>query len=599
MIRYYTRRKSLFWGSGILLWLYYWLLSTRWEPPLVLESVELESFMNSRYRQIDVSESRSSFNWSSVAFHHPPPRLDQMTKLPRGRPASLPRIQHAFKPEVPALKSVREYRRQEVKRLFLKNWRSYKDQAWMKDALMPISGGYKDQFCGWAATLVDSLDTLWIMGLKEEFDEAVAAVADIDFGESTSFRVNTFETTIRYLGGLLAAYDLSGREILLQKAVEIGDMMYAGFNTPNRMPVDFIDFVRAKSGEGLSVEGHVVSASPGTLSMELTRLSQITGDPKYYDAISKVINLFYDHQMETRLPGMWPMMVSMSSQDVVSGGRFTLGGCADSLYEYLPKMHLLLGGLDSKFEKLSHRFMETANRALFFRPMTPENEDILISGSMEISSDHSHSFNADSEHLTCFIGGVYALAGKLFRKESYVDIGLKLTRGCMYAYRSFPTGIMPECYNMIACESRDKCEWNETLWEEETSRQYEWKSHLPKAFTTARDPRYLLRPEAIESVFVSYRVSGREEFQDAAWDMFKAINKGTQTSFANAAVLDVTVDSDDLPKEDYMEVSPVPNIIFTPPLLRLETDTYTEFLVSGDVKVLLFDLFAARSNQPG
>ncbi|MCV5090917.1 glycoside hydrolase family 47 protein, partial [Escherichia coli] len=50
-----------------------------------------------------------------------------------------------------------------------------------KDALLPISGGYKDQFSGWAATLIDSLDTLWIMGFRSEFDEAVAAVAEIDF----------------------------------------------------------------------------------------------------------------------------------------------------------------------------------------------------------------------------------------------------------------------------------------------------------------------------------------------------------------------------------------------------------------------------------
>lgn len=67
----------------------------------------------------------------------------------------------------------------------------------MKDALKPISGGYVDQFSGWAATLVDSLDTLWIMGMRDEFYEAVEAVAMIDFGASTSGRVNTFETCIR------------------------------------------------------------------------------------------------------------------------------------------------------------------------------------------------------------------------------------------------------------------------------------------------------------------------------------------------------------------------------------------------------------------
>lgn len=218
----------------------------------------------------------------------------------------------------------------------------------MKDALRPMSRSYTDQFCGWAATLVDSLDSLWIMGLREEFDEAVQAVAGIDFGESTSDRVNMFESTIRYLGGLLAAYDLSKRKVLLIKAREIGDLLYSGFNTENRMPVDFIDFARAKTGQEQTVEYSVVSASPGSLSLEMTRLSLITGDPKYYDAVSKLMEVFYRHQNETRLPGLWPEMVSMSRQDVVTGDHFTLAGNADSLYEYLPKMHGLLQGADPK-----------------------------------------------------------------------------------------------------------------------------------------------------------------------------------------------------------------------------------------------------------
>lgn len=83
----------------------------------------------------------------------------------------------------------------------------------------------------------------------------------------------------------------------------------------------------------MTVESSVVSASPGTLSLELTRLSQITGDPKYYDAISRVMDVFYLGQKKTKLPGLWPVFVSMSSQDVVSGDRFSLAGSADSLYE--------------------------------------------------------------------------------------------------------------------------------------------------------------------------------------------------------------------------------------------------------------------------
>jgi mannosyl-oligosaccharide alpha-1,2-mannosidase len=368
-----------------------------------------------------------------------------------------------------------------VKKVFVGDWEAYKKYAWLKDVLKPISGGFSDQFSGWAATLVDSLDTLWILGLREEFDEAVDAVAKIDFGQSTSSRVNTFETNIRYLGGLIAAYDLSKREALLVKAIELGDLLYGAFNTENRMPVDFIDFETAKTGEGLTVESFVVSASPGTLSLELTRLSQLTGDPKYYDAISRVMDVFYQGQQKTKLPGLWPTLVSMSSRDVVSGDQFTLSGSADSLYEYLPKMHALLGGLEPKYEEMSTRFLEAAKK-LFFRPMIPNNEPILIPSSGRVTDDGTVVLDQETEHLGCYIGGVYALAGRLLSNQAYVNIGAKLTLGCVYGYRSFPTSMMPERLNMVACESFEKCRWDHRSFFAERAKQREGEPSSPSEF---------------------------------------------------------------------------------------------------------------------
>lgn len=426
----------------------------------------------------------------------------------------------------------------------------------MKDALKPISGRYVDQFSGWAATLVDSLDTLWMMGLRDEFYEAVEAVASIDFGKSTSGAVNTFETCIRYLGGLLAAYDLSEHEVLKAKAIEIGDLLYAGFNTENRMPVDFIAFEEAKKGGGLIVEDSVVSASPGTITLEFTRLSQITGDSKYYAAVSHVMDTFYENQNKTLLPGMWPMMVSMRRQDVVTGYQFTIGGNADSLYEYLPKAYQLLGAADAstkKYEIMTRNFMNTAMDNLFFRPMTPGQDDILISGNCDVYED-GPSLDPESEHLSCFIGGLYALGGRLFEDAKYLDAGEKLARGCVYAYKSFPTGIMPERYNMVKCPGPDPtkgCKWNDDYWTAEHGKRPQYREHLPKGFTTAKDPRYILRPEAIESVWYLWRITGKEEFREAAWEMFQAVANATDTPFANAAIDDVTVTGSS--QTDYME----------------------------------------------
>jgi mannosyl-oligosaccharide alpha-1,2-mannosidase len=74
---------------------------------------------------------------------------------------------------------------------------------------------------------------------------------------------------------------------------------------------------------------------------------------------------------------------------------------------------------------------------------------------------------------------------------------------------------------------------------------------LPKGFTTAKDPRYILRPEAIESVLILWRITGDSWWREVAWDMFEAVAKATETPYANAAVLDVTVLGSE--KEDYME----------------------------------------------
>ncbi|KAK3309240.1 glycoside hydrolase [Chaetomium strumarium] len=441
------------------------------------------------------------------------------------------------------------------------------------------------------------------MGLRDEFDEAVAAVAEIDFGNSTSPTVNIFETNIRYLGGLLAAYDLSGRSVLLQKAVELGDLIYGGFNTEHRMPVDMINFEAAKAGTGLVVENTVVSASPGTLTLELARLSQITGDPKYYDAITAVVELFYRGQNQTGLPGLFPMFVSMLRGDVTTGDTFTLGGCADSLYEYFPKLHALLSGADPRLPVLTRTFMDAAKRHLFFQPMVPpsssastssshndnndkisnKRNDILISGTVHLDYQTGEPhLDPETEHLTCFIGGTFALAGRLLHREEEVRVGARLTRGCVYAYRAFPTGLMPERFSMVPCgrgtqDDNDgttgkPCKWDEHKWAEERDKQLQLQGAesesesnnnnrpeqqqqhlLPKGFTRVPDKRYILRPEAIESVFYMWRITGDAEWQDAAWDMFRAVAESTATDLGAAAVVDVTTTAAKPELEDYME----------------------------------------------
>ncbi|KAH8900417.1 seven-hairpin glycosidase [Thozetella sp. PMI_491] len=474
---------------------------------------------------------RSTFDWGALSRAHP---VDKIEPLPRGKAEALPRVQFDF-PKVPVTNVTKtEARQTAVREAFLRCWQSYREHAWLHDELSPVTGGYNDKFGGWAATIVDSLDTLWIMGLKDEFYLAAAEAGRMDWNKTTAYEINLFETTIRHLGGLLSAYDLSQERALLAKARELGDMIYMGFDTPNQMPVFTFNFQNAMAGL-LVPESQAPSAVPASLALELTRLSQLTGDNKYYDAIYRVKAWYEEEQELTRLPGMWPKTVDVKGKKM-DGDEFCIGSNADSLFEYLSKMHALIGGRDPSYRKMHLRAMETALSNIIFRPMMPNNEDILVAGTA-FAGKNGATLVPEGQHLVCFAGGMFALGGKLFGEDKHVDIGERLARGCGWAYKSMPSGVMPERFRMLPCgkkASLEGCEWDEKKWSKDADKT------LPKGYWDIQESQYILRPEAIESIFILYRITGKEDLRDLAWEMFQGIMHITKTGLANSAVSDVT-----------------------------------------------------------
>lgn len=192
--------------------------------------------------RVEVSKDPSApkIYWSKLPEHFPIPSAS-IIQLPTGKPIEIPKIQHVFTDESANDKISREQKLDKIKKTFEFSWAGYKAKAWMEDELSPVSGKPRNPFCGWAATLVDTLDTLWMMDLKEEFEEAVNSVKDIDFTTTDRKDIPLFETVIRYLGGLLSAYDLSGGmyRVLLDKAVELAEVLMGAFDTPNRMPIAY------------------------------------------------------------------------------------------------------------------------------------------------------------------------------------------------------------------------------------------------------------------------------------------------------------------------------------------------------------------------
>ena len=130
---------------------------------------------------------------------------DEIIKLPKMKHVTLPKIQAHFVAESSEHKRVRLQRQAAIKRAMTRSWETYSSYAMGHDEVRPITGRYYDPFCGWGATLVDSLDTLQIMGMDTEYQEALKYVADIDFAHTRSYSIPLFETVIRYLGGLIGA----------------------------------------------------------------------------------------------------------------------------------------------------------------------------------------------------------------------------------------------------------------------------------------------------------------------------------------------------------------------------------------------------------
>ena len=63
---------------------------------------------------------------------------------------------------------------------------------------------------------------------------------------------------------------------------------------------------------------------------------------------------------------------------------------------------------------------------------------------------------------------------------------------------------------------------------------------IPPGMTKVNSAKYILRPEAIESVFIMYRITGDEAWREKGWEMFMAIERATRVDYGHSAIQDVT-----------------------------------------------------------
>lgn len=306
----------------------------------------------------------------------------------------------------------------------------------------------------------------------------------------------------------------------------------------------------------------------GSLTLEFTKLSQLTGDMRYYDAVQRISDHFEQAQETTKLPGLWPITVDMTppfGPSFKADNSFTIGGMADSLYEYFPKQYLLLGGALEQPRKMYERFIDVAKKAMFRRVSNPENIPIIFPGDVKVKVfdvGSEISYVPKGQHLSCFVGGMLGIASKIFNRPDELELAIQATDGCVWAYKSTTTGMMPEIFRFQPCGGIDEdqtgpnCAYSELAWRTAVREYYSGDTPLGDAmgedvtkviqarrlapgFMEMVDRKYILRPEAIESVFLMYRITGDASWMDKAWTMFEAIEKHTRSSVAAASLKDV------------------------------------------------------------
>jgi mannosyl-oligosaccharide alpha-1,2-mannosidase len=246
----------------------------------------------------------------------------------------------------------------------------------------------------------------------------------------------------------------------------------------------------------------------GTLALEFTRLSQLTNNPKYHSAVQTVMDELYKLQSSSNVPGLWPTIVDatgtnetmhVGSPSWATSETYSLGALADSAYEYIAKEYLILGGLEPGYREMYERFSDAANRTLLFRPLNLAENDILMAGIARASKDEETTLEPSVEHLNCFAGGMFAIGGRVFQRPQDVEIGRRLTDGCIWAYRSTLSGMMPETIHVAPCANRITCPWNSTRWldavdhDQTRALQLVRAGNFPAGFTKVVDDRFLLR----------------------------------------------------------------------------------------------------------
>jgi len=369
-------------------------------------------------------------------------------------------------------------------------WEGYKKYAWGHDEFHPLSKQHFDWYQhSLLMTPIDALDTLTLMGLKDQADEARQLI-DTKLILDQDIYVKDFEITIRLLGALLSNYEMTRDKRLLDLADELGRRMLPMFNSPTGMPYEYVNL---RTGAVRGVKSN--PAEIGSLLIEYGTLARLTGKQEYYDKPKRALVELYKRRSSIGLVG---------SEIDVETGKWTdptagIMGGIDSYYEYLLKASILFGDKDCERMWLDS---ETA----IDKYLADRSHDGLWYGQADMNTgERLHTWYGA---LDAFYPAVLVLAGDARQAAALQDSSYK-----MWAL----AGVEPE--------------------------------QIDYATMQITAPNYELRPEIMESNYYLYHATHDPKYLAQGKTYFDALVKYCRTDEGYAALSDVRTKT----KKDSME----------------------------------------------
>ncbi|XP_011935478.1 PREDICTED: mannosyl-oligosaccharide 1,2-alpha-mannosidase IC isoform X2 [Cercocebus atys] len=394
--------------------------------------------------------------------------------------------------------------REKVKEMMQFAWQSYKRYAMGKNELRPLTkDGYEGNMFGGlsGATVIDSLDTLYLMELKEEFQEAKAWVEE-SFHLNVSGEASLFEVNIRYIGGLLSAFYLTGEEVFRIKAIRLGEKLLPAFNTPTGIPKGVVSFKSGSWGWATAGSSSIL-AEFGSLHLEFLHLTELSGNQVFAEKVRNIRKVL--RKIEKPF-GLYPNFLSPVSGNWVQH-HVSVGGLGDSFYEYLIKSWLMSGKTDMEAKNMYYEALEAIETYLL---------NVSPGGLTYIAEWRGGILDHKMGHLACFSGGMIALGAEDAKEEKrahYRELAAQITKTCHESYARSDTKLGPEAF------------W--------------FNSGREAIATQLSESYYILRPEVVESYMYLWRQTHNPIYREWGWEVVLALEKYCRTEAGFSGIQDV------------------------------------------------------------